>query len=112
MVNWIALAEAQYMNQNYQGALNSVETLFKFYENDAKVMKKHEACEAVLFACRIFEKLGQYKEALDFLTKHDSIVVDIVKKTELLGHLNEKLGNKDKALTHYEFLLQLNSANL
>jgi len=90
-----------------------VQTLFKFYEeNGEKIMKLHEACEAVLFACRIYEKMGKHKEALDFMLKHDKIVVDMVRKSEMLGLLNEKLGNKDKALEHFEFLLQLNSANL
>jgi len=49
-----------------------METLFKFYENEPKMMKRHEVSEAVLFTCRIYEKQGQWKEALEFLTKHDN----------------------------------------
>ena len=89
-----------------------MQTLFKFYENDTKILKRHEASEAVLFTCRILEKIGQTKEAIDFLTKHDKLVVDSVKKTEHYGYFNEKSGEKEKALEKYEYLLQLNSANL
>lgn len=35
-----------------------MQTLFKFFENDSKVLKRHEANEAVLFTCRILEKMG------------------------------------------------------
>jgi tetratricopeptide (TPR) repeat protein len=110
--NWVTLAGAQYLNKNYEGAFNSMQTLFKFYENDTKILKRHEASEAVLFTCRILEKIGQTKEAIDFLTKHDKLVVDSVKKTEYYGYFNEQSGEKEKALEKYEHLLQLNSANL
>lgn len=89
-----------------------MQNLFKFFESDAKTMKRHEASEAVLFNCRIYEKLGRPKEALEFLQKHQKLVVDDVKKTEYLGHFSEECGDSVKALEHYEFLLQLNSANL
>jgi tetratricopeptide (TPR) repeat protein len=56
--NWVTLAGAQYMNKNYEGALNSMQTLFKFYENDTKIMKRYEVSESVLFVCRIYEKLS------------------------------------------------------
>jgi hypothetical protein len=72
VLNWITLASAQFVNKNYEGALSSMETLFKFYENEPKMMKRHEVSEAVLFTCRIYEKQGQWKEALEFLTKHDN----------------------------------------
>lgn len=53
VINWVTLSTAQYLNKNYEAAMNSIQTLFKFYDNDQKIMKKHEASEAVLFACRI-----------------------------------------------------------
>lgn len=87
-------------------------TLFKFYNNDKKTFKRHEASEAVLFTCRIYEKLGKNKEALDFLQNHDKEVVDMVKKEEYLGCFQEALGNHEQAVDHYEALLRLNSANL
>lgn len=87
--NWVTLAGAQYLNKNYEGALNSMQTLFKFYGNDTKILKRHEVSEAVLFTCRIFEKIGQPNEAIDFLTKHDKLVVDSVKKTEYYGYFYE-----------------------
>lgn len=59
VLNWVTLAGAQYLNKNYEGALNSMQTLFKFYANDNKVLKRHEASEAVLFTCRIYEKMGK-----------------------------------------------------
>lgn len=67
--------------------------MFKFFENDSKVLKRHEASEAVLFTCRIYEKMGKPKEALEFLASHDKLVVDNIKKTEYYGILNEKNGN-------------------
>jgi hypothetical protein len=112
VLNWVTLAGAQYLNKNYEGALNSMQTLFKFYENDNKVLKRHEASEAVLFTCRIYEKMGKSKEALEFLASHDKLVVDNIKKTEYYGLLNEQNGNNAKAVDSYEYLLQLNAANL
>lgn len=43
-------------------------------------MKRHEISEAILFTCRIYEKLAQHKEALDFLIDNEKNVVDMVKK--------------------------------
>ena len=87
-------------------------TLFKFYQAEKKTLKRYEISEAVLFTCRIYEKLGQHKEALEFLKKHESEIVDMVKKQEYLGHFNLECGNKVEAIEHYEQLLRLNSANL
>jgi uncharacterized HAD superfamily protein len=76
------------------------------------VLKKHEISEAVLFTCRIMERQGLFKEAIEFLGTHDKYIIDQVKKTEYHAFFNEKCGNKEKAVEHYETLLQLNSANL
>ena len=67
VTNWVSLAAAQYLNKNYEAAMNSVQTLFKFYDNDNKIMKRHEVSEATLFACRILQKQGKNEEALKFL---------------------------------------------
>ena len=65
-------------------------------------MKRYELSEAILFTCRIYEKLGQHKEALEFLKTHEREIVDTVKKQEYLGHFNLESGNKDEAIEHYE----------
>lgn len=100
------------MNKNNAGALDSMMTLFKFYGEDKKTFKRYELSESVLFVCRIYDKMGQHKEALEFLEKHKADVVDSVKKEEYFGHFNLLIGNKEKAIVHYEDLLMLNSANL
>lgn len=87
-------------------------TLFKFYKDDKKTFKRYEASEAVLFTCRIYEKLGQHSEALDFLKQHENEIVDSVKKEEYFGHFYEATGDKAKAIEHYEQLLRLNACNL
>jgi|688.fasta_scaffold98823_4 hypothetical protein len=87
-------------------------TLFKFYQAEKKTLKRYELSEAILFTCRIYEKLGQHKEALEFLKTHESGIVDMVKKQEYFGHFNLECGNKVQAIEHYEQLLRLNSANL
>lgn len=58
-----------------------MQTLFRFEKNnEKKSMKRHEISEAILFTCRIYEKLAQHKEALDFLIENEKNVVDMVKK--------------------------------
>lgn len=76
------------------------------------MLKRHEASEAVLFTCRIYEKMGKSKEALEFLVSNEKLVVDNIKKTEYKALFNEQNGNKEKAIESYEYLLQLNAANL
>lgn len=65
-----------------------------------------------MFMCRILERQGNFKEALEFIDKHEGLILDQVKKTEYRAFFHEKCGNKDKAVEEYEKLLQFNSANI
>jgi len=75
-------------------------------------MKPYELSEVVLLGARALEADQKYQEAFDFLKKHKKTLVDKVALMDYEGRLNLRLNKKADALKNYEYLLQLNSANL
>jgi hypothetical protein len=56
----------------------------------------------LLLEARIYESMGNHQKAIDSLTKTKSIVANQVAKNEQLARLFLALGDKDKAIDHYE----------
>ena len=114
MTNWVTLAAACYVNRNYQGCIQAVESILKFQEETAEKnkLKPYESNEIILLAVRAYEAHGKFQEALAFITKNKKLIVDTVQLNDHLGLINHKLGNTEASVTAYENLLQLNSANL
>lgn len=106
------LAAASYVNRNYHGSLNAIDSLFKFAEDSSMKIKPQEFSEVILLAIRNHECLGQYEEALKLLNQRKDKIVDMVAKYDYEGRIHLKLGDTKKATEAYEELLQLNSANL
>jgi tetratricopeptide (TPR) repeat protein len=65
-------------------------------------LKKKERTELLLLEARIYESMGNHQKAIDSLTKTKSVVANQVAKNEQLARLYLGLGDKDKAVNHYE----------
>lgn len=78
--------------------LQSFEKTLK--ENKDK-LKKHERNEVTFFEVRILEALGEYKKAIDLLSRK-GVVANQIAQHETLSRLYFKLGDKDKSIEHLE----------
>ena len=114
MSNWVTLCAACYMNRNYSGVVQAVESILKFNsEPGSKTkMQEHEASEVVMMCVRALEAQGKNQEALNFISKNRKLIVDEVACADYQGRLYQKLGNEAAATENFERLLQYNSANL
>ena len=63
MSNWVTLSAACYMNRNYQGVIQAVESMLKFNEEPGSKsrMQAHEANEVVLIGVRALEAQGKHQ---------------------------------------------------
>ena len=91
--NWVHLAAASYVNRNYHGSLNCIESIFKFAEDTGMKMKPHEVSEVILLAIRNHECLGQYKEALVLYNEKKNAIIDMISSKDYEGRLYFKTGN-------------------
>ena len=89
-----------------------MESVIKFNADEKEKMKPYELSEVVLLGARALEAEQKHQEAFDFLKKHKKTLVDKVALMDYEGRLNLRLNKKADALKNYEYLLQLNSANL
>ena len=114
MTNWTTHATACYMNRNYQGCLQAIDSILKFNVDDSgkSKMKRNELNEITQLALRAYMAEGKHQEALDFLNIHKANVVDEVAKWDMQGRIHQALGVAHKAVFNFEMLLKLNSANL
>ena len=104
-------AVALFLAKDYSRALEVLASFEKTMKDEKQEkLKKKERSELTLFEAKIYEAMGQYQKAIDFLNK-SKVVANLVAKNEMLARLNTLAGNKDKAVDHYEELLQLNSSN-
>jgi len=87
MTNWVHLAGACYLNRNYMGSLNCIESIIKFSEEPSMRTKPNEISEIILLAIRNYECLGQYQEALDYYNANKHLVVDSVALQDYEGRL-------------------------
>lgn len=65
------------------------------------VLKKHDLSELALFEARNYEAMGNLAKAIEILQRKD-LVVNRTAKNEALARIYTTLGNKDKAISHYE----------
>ena len=80
--NWITFAMASFMNKDYAGTLNCVESMFKF-EVEKPTLKPNEKNALRILQVRCHVKSGDYQNALQILDKNESEVLDKLKYYEL-----------------------------
>lgn len=111
--NWITYAVALYLGKDYSRALqvlHSFEKTLKEDKNQEK-LKKHDKTELTLFEARCYEGAGDYKKAIEVLTRPGAVVANQTALGETLARLYRLSGDKDKAVEKWEDLLMLNSSN-
>lgn len=86
--------------------------MIKFNADEKEKLKPFELSEVILLGARALEGQQLYSEAFDWLKKYKKVLTDKVALSDYEGRLNIKLNKKADALKNYEYLLQLNSANL
>ena len=114
LANWVSLAGACYMNRNYSGCLQAIDSIMKFNLDDSGKarMKRFESNEVILMGVRALLAQNKYQEALTFMSKNKKYLVDSVAKQDTYGFIHKQLGNEAESISAYENLLQLNAANL
>ena len=62
MQNWVTLAAACYLNRNYTGCLQAVDSMLRFQDEESSKsrMRPHEASEIVLLAVRAHIAQGKH----------------------------------------------------
>ena len=78
MTNWTQFSIACFVNRNYAGCVQAVESLLKFQSEPGSKTRilAHEQSEIVLLAVRAMEAQGKPAEALAYLKKHRKKIVD------------------------------------
>ena len=77
LTNWVTFAMANYMANDFSGALDTVGSMFKF-ENENTTIKPNEKNALRLLEARCLEKLGRDADALKGLKKHKKVILDKV----------------------------------
>ena len=103
-----------YVNRNYQGSINCIQSTLKFIteNSDTNKVAPNQMNEILLLMIRNYERLGQYKEGLKFYNKNKKKIADKCEAYDLEGRIYKALDNEEKSVQAYEALLDLNPANI
>jgi len=102
--NWVTYAVALYLAKDYKRAIEVLRSFEKTITDDkaSEKLKKKDKSELTLLEARNHEAMGNYLKAIECLTSPNAVVVNLVAKNEQLARLHLALGDKDKAIFHYE----------
>ncbi len=67
--------------------------------------------ELLVLRVKAFEQLGQLDEALSFMNDNKTAFIDVNQREDMYGRLYVAKGFGEKAIEHYEKLLEQNSCN-
>jgi hypothetical protein len=81
--------------------LEVLQSFEKTIKENKEKLKKHERTELTLFEARILEAQGEHKKAIELLSKK-GLVANQIAMHESIARNYQKLGEKDKAIDHYE----------
>ncbi|GAA6017466.1 hypothetical protein JCM11491_006834 [Sporobolomyces phaffii] len=104
--NWVALAVAQYLAQEYSDASITL----THYENMLREVPTGdvEHGEVLLFHAQVLEDAGQLEQCLDYLGEKSGEIVDRTRYSVQRARLLLKLGRNEPALWAWELLLEEN----
>ncbi|CEQ41002.1 SPOSA6832_02667, partial [Sporobolomyces salmonicolor] len=104
--NWLALAVAQYLAQQYTDACATL----TYYENMLREVPSGdvEHSEVLLFHAMCLEEAGEYEKCLEFLGEKSGEIVDRSAYSVQRARLLLKVGRSEPALWAWELLLEEN----
>ncbi|GAA5962657.1 hypothetical protein JCM21900_006758 [Sporobolomyces salmonicolor] len=104
--NWLALAVAQYLAQQYADACATL----TYYENMLREVPSGdvEHSEVLLFHAMCLEEAGEYEKCLEFLGEKSGEIVDRSAYSVQRARLLLKVGRSEPALWAWELLLEEN----
>lgn len=100
--SWVALAVANFANEKYQVAYDTIEEYNKISRDKAEA---YEESELLLFQNKCLEKLGRFTEGIEHLTKHKKQVKDVLAWKTKLAELLVLSGNFEGAKTKWKNLI-------
>ena len=109
---WTAYATSCYLSGDLENCISSVTSIMRFEAQvDQKPMRPNHKLEVVVLAVKTMERMGNYQKAIEFLNENNALFVDHLQREELTARLFAKMGFENKAIDHYENLLEFNSCN-
>jgi tetratricopeptide (TPR) repeat protein len=108
--NWVTFAMGCYMAQDYKSTLDSINSVFKF-DNENPVLKPHEKNALRLLEARCYGKQGKNNEAFKMLKNRKKVIVDKIAYWKYVGDFANKIGKTNEAIKAFDELLALNPSN-
>ncbi|XP_065201361.1 N-alpha-acetyltransferase 15, NatA auxiliary subunit [Planococcus citri] len=109
-VSWIGFAMAYHLLNDYETALNILETFRKTQVPSSGYDFEHS--EFLLYQNMVIQESGAYEEALKHLQTNKDQIYDKVTIQETFGSLYLKLGMHNEALNEFNKLLERNPENI
>lgn len=111
---WTNYAVSCYLAEDYETTISTIETILRFNDEDILVKKQLpplSLMEVLVLKVKAYEKLGKVDEALALMNEQKASFLDVNQREDLFGRLYVAKGFGEKAIEHFEKLLEQNSCN-
>lgn len=108
LFNWLSLIVAEFLTNNYAGALKLLEEDTRFVNHN---ISNYEKSEIYMFRAHILEQMGDLDKLLEFFDRYERQIVDKLSMKEKRAQIFMSQGQFSKAQTLYRELYKGNPEN-